>query len=64
VVKLPYDHTQEQVLSDGSKGGLKVGAVLMLPEGFKIALKSAFPQNSRRKSRTSIISPTATPKKT
>jgi len=37
VVKIPYDTTAQQVLSDGSKGGLNVGAVLMLPEGFKIA---------------------------
>jgi apocytochrome f len=37
VVKIPYDLTSQQVLGDGSKGGLNVGAVLMLPEGFKIA---------------------------
>ncbi len=37
VVKVPYDQSVQQVLGDGSKGGLNVGAVLMLPEGFKIA---------------------------
>lgn len=37
VVKIPYDLTSQQVLGDGSKAGLNVGAVLMLPEGFKIA---------------------------
>ncbi|MEO0825609.1 MAG: apocytochrome f [Cyanobacteria bacterium J06635_15] len=37
VVKVPYDLETQQVLGDGSKGGLNVGAVLMLPEGFKIA---------------------------
>ncbi|PPT10522.1 Cytochrome b6-f complex subunit apocytochrome f [Geitlerinema sp. FC II] len=37
VVKVPYDTSVQQVLGDGSKGGLNVGAVLMLPEGFKIA---------------------------
>lgn len=37
VVKIPYDPTAQQVLGDGSKGGLNVGAVLMLPEGFKLA---------------------------
>ncbi len=37
VVKVPYDLDTQQVLGDGSKGGLNVGAVLMLPEGFKIA---------------------------
>ena len=37
VVKVPYDLDAQQVLGDGSKGGLNVGAVLMLPEGFKLA---------------------------
>lgn len=37
VVNIPYDTSVQQVLGDGSKGGLNVGAVLMLPEGFKIA---------------------------
>lgn len=37
VVKVPYDTDIQQVLGDGSKGPLNVGAVLMLPEGFKIA---------------------------
>lgn len=37
VVKIPYDLNAQQVLGDGSKGGLNVGAVVMLPEGFKIA---------------------------
>ena len=36
VVKIPYDLSSQQVLADGSKGGLNVGAVLMLPDGFKI----------------------------
>lgn len=37
VVKIPYDTNTQQVGADGSKAGLQVGAVLMLPEGFKIA---------------------------
>ncbi|MEM1368901.1 MAG: apocytochrome f [Cyanobacteria bacterium P01_H01_bin.15] len=37
VVKIPYDLSSQQVLGDGSRGGLNVGAVLMLPDGFKIA---------------------------
>lgn len=37
VVKIPYDLGAQQVGADGSKVGLNVGAVLMLPEGFKIA---------------------------
>ncbi|MFP4135237.1 MAG: apocytochrome f [Halothece sp.] len=37
VVHIPYDTDKQQVLGDGSKGDINVGAVLMLPEGFKIA---------------------------
>ncbi|MCL2930026.1 MAG: apocytochrome f [Trichodesmium sp. MAG_R01] len=44
VVKIPYDTDVQQVLGDGSKGGLNVGAVLMLPEGFKIAPEDRIPQ--------------------
>ncbi len=44
VVKVPYDLNTQQVLGDGSKGGLNVGAVLMLPEGFKIAPPDRIPE--------------------
>ena len=37
VVKIPYDQQVKQVLANGKKGGLNVGAVLILPEGFEIA---------------------------
>lgn len=36
-VEIPYDLNTQQVLGDGSRGGLNVGAVVVLPEGFKIA---------------------------
>ncbi len=44
VVKVPYDTDVQQILGDGSKGGLNVGAVLMLPEGFKIAPEDRIPE--------------------
>lgn len=44
VVKVPYDLDSQQVLGDGSRGGLNVGAVLMLPEGFKIAPPDRIPE--------------------
>ena len=37
VVKIPYDQEVKQVLGNGKKGGLNVGAVLILPEGFSMA---------------------------
>ncbi|MEQ8970397.1 MAG: apocytochrome f [Coleofasciculus sp. C1-SOL-03] len=44
VVKIPYDLDTQQILGDGSKGGLNVGAVVMLPEGFKIAPEDRIPE--------------------
>jgi len=44
VVKVPYDLDMQQVLGDGSQGGLNVGAVLMLPEGFKLAPPDRIPE--------------------
>ena len=44
VVKIPYDTSLQQVGADGSKTGLNVGAVLMLPEGFKIAPEERIPE--------------------
>ncbi|BAC08512.1 cytochrome f [Thermosynechococcus vestitus] len=49
VVKIPYDTSVQQVLGDGSKGGLNVGAVLMLPEGFKIAPPDRLPEELQAK---------------
>lgn len=44
VVQVPYDLETQQILGDGSKAGLNVGAVLMLPEGFKIAPPDRIPE--------------------
>lgn len=44
VVRIPYDTDVEQVLGDDSRGPLNVGAVLMLPEGFKIAPTDRIPE--------------------
>jgi len=37
VVTIPYDLQVKQVLGNGKKGALNVGAVLILPEGFTVA---------------------------
>nr|AKZ30130.1 cytochrome f [Goodenia rosea] len=37
VVRIPYDMQLKQVLANGKRGGLNVGAVLILPEGFELA---------------------------
>jgi len=48
VVKIPYDTKLQQVGADGSKVGLNVGAVLMLPEGFKIAPEERIPEEIKK----------------
>ena len=47
VVEIPYDTNVQQVGADGSKVGLNVGAVLMLPEGFKIAPEDRIPEEMK-----------------
>jgi len=37
VVKIPYDSQVKQVLANGKKGSLNVGAVLISPDGFQLA---------------------------
>ncbi|KAG8363838.1 hypothetical protein BUALT_Bualt19G0063900 [Buddleja alternifolia] len=37
IVRIPYDKQVKQVLANGKKGGLNVGVVLILPEGFELA---------------------------
>jgi apocytochrome f len=49
VVKIPYDTNTQQVIGDGSKGSLNVGAVLMLPPGFKIAPEDRIPEEMKEK---------------
>ncbi|MBD1868564.1 apocytochrome f [Oculatella sp. FACHB-28] len=47
VVKIPYDTSVQQVQGNGEKGPLNVGAVLMLPEGFKIAPPERIPEEMK-----------------
>lgn len=49
VVKIPYDTKVQQVQGTGEKGGLNVGAVVMLPEGFKIAPEDRIPEEMKEK---------------
>ena len=49
VVKIPYDQQVKQVLGNGKKGPLNVGAVLILPEGFELAPKDRIPEEIKSK---------------
>ena len=55
VVKIPYDQQIQQVLANGKKGPLNVGAVLILPEGFQVAPKDRIsPELKKRIKRLSF----------
>ena len=57
VVKIPYDKTAKQVLGSGQKGGLNVGAVVILPEGFKLAPKTRLNEELKTKTKGIYITP-------
>jgi len=49
VVKIPYDQQIKQVLGNGKKGPLNVGAVLILPEGFQLAPPERLSEETKEK---------------
>ena len=57
VVKIPYDTTKKQVLGNGQKGGLNVGAVMILPDGFKLAPKTRLDEELKAKTKGVYITP-------
>nr|YP_009646450.1 apocytochrome f of cytochrome b6/f complex [Chloropicon maureeniae]QBX98178.1 apocytochrome f of cytochrome b6/f complex [Chloropicon maureeniae] len=48
-VHIPYDQQIKQVLGNGKKGGLNVGAVLILPDDFEIAPADRIPSEISEK---------------
>jgi apocytochrome f len=57
VVKIPYDKNLKQILGNGQKGGLNVGAVMILPEGFKLAPKDRLEESLKAKLKGVYITP-------
>jgi apocytochrome f len=57
IVKIPYDTTQKQILGNGQKGGLNVGAVVILPETFKLAPKNRLDEELKLKTKGVYITP-------
>ena len=57
VVKIPYDTSKKQILGNGQKGGLNVGAVVILPEGFKLAPKARLDEELKAKTKGVFITP-------
>lgn len=56
-VKIPYDTSKKQILGNGKKGGLNVGAVLILPEGFKLAPKDKLSVELKEKTAGVYVTP-------
>ena len=61
-IKVPYNTSNEQVLGNGKKGGLNVGAVLILPEGFKMAPPNLISEEIKAKTKNIYIQPYSTTK--
>lgn len=57
VVKIPYNKTEKQLLTDGKKGSLNIGAVMILPKGFKLAPKDQLSDNLKLKTKGLYITP-------
>jgi len=57
VVSVPYDLSSKQITAAGKKGGLNVGAVVILPEGFQLAPKDRLSAEIKAKTKGVFIQP-------
>lgn len=57
IVKIPYDLSKKQILGSGQRGGLNVGAVVVLPDGFKLAPKNRLTDELKAKTKGIYITP-------
>ena len=57
VVSVPYDLSKKQITGAGTKGTLNVGAVVILPEGFKLAPKDRLSDELKAKTKGTFIQP-------
>jgi apocytochrome f len=57
VVSIPYDLKVKQVQGDGKRGGLNVGSVLILPEGFQLAPKDRISAETKAKTKGVFVQP-------
>ena len=57
IIKIPYDTTIKQIQGNGKYGPLNVGAVVILPEGFKLAPINKLSKELKEKNKGVYISP-------
>jgi len=63
VVKIPYESSIKQIGGNGKKSALNVGAVLILPEGFRLAPKDRLSDEVKAGLREFLFNPIVKPKK-
>nr|YP_009510451.1 apocytochrome f [Gracilaria caudata]AXI96124.1 apocytochrome f [Gracilaria caudata] len=62
IVKIPYEKNSKQILGNGLKGPINTGAVIILPEGFKLAPKNLLSEELKEKTKNIYIQPYSTTK--
>nr|YP_010196787.1 apocytochrome f [Gracilaria cliftonii]UAD84591.1 apocytochrome f [Gracilaria cliftonii] len=60
IVKIPYEKDSKQILGNGLKGPINTGAVMILPEGFKLAPKNLLSEELKDKTKNIYIQPYST----
>lgn len=60
IVKIPVKKDSKQILSNGNKGDLNIGAVLILPEEFKLAPKERLSEKLKVELKNTYITPYST----
>lgn len=55
IIKIPYNLKEKQILGDGKLGNLNVGAVMILPDGFRLANKSELSEELKEKLKKTYI---------
>nr|QCI04388.1 Apocytochrome f [Antithamnion hubbsii] len=61
-IQIPYDTNIKQPLGNGEQGSLNVGAILVLPEGFKLAPKKLLSQELKKKTKNIYVQSYSTSK--
>ena len=61
-INIPYDNQVQQILGNSKKGSMNMGAVVILPEGFKLAPKNLLSEELKAKTKTTYIQPYSTNK--
>jgi apocytochrome f len=57
VVALPYEPRLKQVTANGQPGDMNIGAVVVLPEGFRLAPKDRIRRSSEQKTKGVFVQP-------